>query len=64
MADLYKMATLGHEGVDLLISDSTNALNEGFSTSESKVDSALNEMFDLYPQQRIIIATFASISIV
>ena len=60
MADLYKMATLGHEGVDLLISDSTNALNEGFSTSESKVDSALNEMFDLYPQQRIIIATFAS----
>lgn len=60
MADLYKMTTLGHEGVDLLISDSTNALNEGFSTSESKVDSALNEMFDLYPQQRIIIATFAS----
>ncbi len=60
MADLYKMATLGHEGVDLLISDSTNALNEGFSTSESKVDTALNDMFDQYPWQRIIIATFAS----
>lgn len=60
MADLYKMATLGHDGVDLLISDSTNALNEGFSTSESKVDTALNDMFDQYPLQRIIIATFAS----
>ena len=64
MADLYKMATLGHEGVDLLISDSTNALNEGFSTSESKVDSALNEMFDLYPQQRILLPLLLPISIV
>ena len=60
MADLYKIATLGHEGVDVLISESTNALSEGFSTSESKVDSALNSMFEKYPQQRIIIATFAS----
>ncbi len=60
MADLYKMATLGHEGVDLLISDSTNALNEGYSASESKVDGALAEMFDRYKNNRIIIATFAS----
>jgi len=60
VADLYKMAKIGHDGVDLLISDSTNALNEGFSTSESKVDDALNEMFDTYTQERIIIATFAS----
>lgn len=60
MADLYKMATLGHEGVDLLISDSTNALNDGYSASESKVDGALGEMFDRYKNNRIIIATFAS----
>ena len=60
VADLYKMAKVGHEGVDLLISDSTNALNEGFSASESKVDDALSDMFDSYPQNRIIIATFAS----
>lgn len=60
VADLYKMASLGEKGVDLLISDSTNVLNEGFSASESKVDDALGEMFDLYPQNRIIIATFAS----
>ncbi len=60
MANLYKMACLGHEGVDLLISDSTNALNEGFSNSESVVDETLGEMFDTYKTNRIIIATFAS----
>ena len=60
MADLYKMATLGHEGVDVLISDSTNALNEGYSKSESKVDGALGEMFERCKNNRIIIATFAS----
>ena len=38
MANLYKMSKLGHEGVSLLLADSTNALNEGFSMSESKVD--------------------------
>ena len=60
MADLHKMANIGHDGVDLLISDSTNALNEGYSTSESKVDYALGEMFNRYKDNRIIIATFAS----
>ena len=60
MADLYKMAKLGEEGVDLLIGDSTNALNEGFSSSESVVDERLNEMFDQCKNNRIIIATFAS----
>ena len=60
MADLHKMAELGKRGVDLLISDSTNALNEGMSISESKVDSALTDIFDTYTSNRIIIATFAS----
>ena len=60
MADLHKMAEVGKRGVDVLISDSTNALNEGFSMSESKVDSALNDIFDKYTTRRIIIATFAS----
>ncbi len=60
MADLHKMAEIGKRGVDLLISDSTNALNEGMSVSESKVDSALNDIFELYNTRRIIIATFAS----
>lgn len=60
MADLYKMAMLGEKGVDLLIGDSTNTLNEGFSTSESVVDETLGEMFDNCKTNRIIIATFAS----
>ena len=60
MADLHKMAEIGKRGVDLLISDSTNALNEGMSVSESKVDSALNDIFEMHPNNRIIIATFAS----
>mgnify|MGYP002621332564 CR=1 FL=1 len=60
MADLYKMASLGEKGVDVLIGDSTNALNEGFSNSESVVDETLGEMFDEWKNSRIIIATFAS----
>ena len=60
MADLHKMAQIGKEGVDLLVSDSTNALNEGVSISESKVDEALNDIFEKHKHERIIIATFAS----
>ena len=59
MADIHKMATLGQKGIKLLLSDSTNALVEGFSKSESNVDEALNEIF-AKTYGRIIIATFAS----
>lgn len=60
VADLHKIARIGEEGVDLLVSDSTNALNEGISNSESKVDEALNDIFSKHKIERIIIATFAS----
>lgn len=59
MADLHKMAKIGSEGVKLLMSDSTNALSEGFSKSESTVDDALGDIVNGY-NGRIIIATFAS----
>ena len=59
MANLHKMARIGEKGVTLLLSDSTNALNPGMSASESKVDEALQEIFDRH-HGRIIIATFAS----
>ncbi len=59
MSNLQKMAAIGSKGVTLLLSDSTNALNSGFSISESKVDETLSEIF-LEHHGRIIIATFAS----
>ena len=60
MANLHKMASIGHKGVTLLMSDSTNALSEGVSVSESKVDENLGEIFRNNKTSRIILATFAS----
>lgn len=59
MADIHKMAAIGSKGVKLLLSDSTNALSEGFSKSESAVDEALSDIISNH-NGRIIIATFAS----
>ena len=59
MANIHKMAEIGKKGVTLLLSESTNALNTGFSISESKVDEALSDIFKKH-HGRIIIATFAS----
>ncbi|HHU54588.1 MAG TPA: ribonuclease J [Mollicutes bacterium] len=59
MANLHKMAEIGKRGVSLLLSDSTNALNEGMSMSESRVDEALGEIFNRH-NGRIVVATFAS----
>jgi len=59
IADLHKMAKIGSNGVKLLLSDSTNALSEGFSKSENSVDEALADIVNGY-NGRIIIATFAS----
>jgi len=59
IADLHKMAKIGSEGVKLLLSESTNALSEGFSKSENSVDEALSDLVSGY-NGRIIIATFAS----
>ncbi len=59
MADLHKIARIGAQGVKLLLSDSTNALSEGFSKSESSVDETLNDIISRH-YGRVIIATFAS----
>lgn len=60
MANLQKMAEIGKKGVKLLMSDSTNALSEGISLSESVVDENLGEIFRNNKDSRIILATFAS----
>ena len=60
MADIHKMARLGDEGVKLLLSESTNAMTPGFSSSEAIVDEALGDVFAKAQSNRIILATFAS----
>ena len=59
VADYGKMAEIGKRGVKLLMSESTNALSEGFSKSESTVEDSLGDIFARH-HARIIIATFAS----
>ncbi len=59
MADIHKMAKAGSEGITLLLSDSTNALSDGYSKSESAVDGTINDMISKH-YGRVIIATFAS----
>lgn len=56
---LSKIARLGEEGVDLLLSDSTNVEREGFTPSERSVISSINEIFAKTPG-RLIISTFSS----
>jgi ribonuclease J len=60
MIDLGRFAELGNEGVLALLSDSTNAEREGYTSSESKVDSSFDMLFKQAEDSRIIIATFAS----
>lgn len=60
VTDFSRISEIAKEGVTLLMSESTNVLDEGFSMSESKVDEALNEVFSKHPHNRLIIATFAS----
>jgi ribonuclease J len=59
MSNIHKMAEIGKKGVKLLLSDSTNAMVDGVSISESRVDEALGDVFENC-DGRIIIATFAS----
>jgi ribonuclease J len=57
--DLGGLARLGAEGVDLLLSDSTNAESKGFIPSESTVGQTLRDLFAKAPR-RIVVACFAS----
>lgn len=56
---LSKIARIGEEGVDLLLSDSTNAEKEGYTPSEKSVINSINEVFFKAPG-RLIISTFSS----
>lgn len=60
MSNIHKMAKIGENGVRLLMSDSTNAIVDGTSISESIVDENISEIFSISKENRIILATFAS----
>jgi ribonuclease J len=57
--DWDKLARFSHEGVLLLLSDSTNAEQPGFSLSEKTLEKSFEDIFDK-KTGRIIIASFAS----
>ena len=57
--DFSALARFGEMGVDLMMSDSTNAMNKSFTPSEAEVGKTLRQII---PQAkgRVIIASFAS----
>ncbi|MEX0427024.1 ribonuclease J [Nocardioides sp. DS6] len=59
ITDLRSFARLGEEGVDLFLTDSTNAEVPGFTTAEKKITPAIEQVFR-ESEQRIIVACFAS----
>ncbi|GAB2920982.1 ribonuclease J [Streptomyces mayteni] len=59
LTDLRAFARLGEEGIDLLLSDSTNAEVPGFVPPERDISSVLRQVFTR-AEKRIIVASFAS----
>ncbi len=57
--DLRRFGSLGSEGIDLLLSDSTNAQHSGFTMSESTVGDTFESIFR-HTNGRIVVASFAS----
>ncbi len=57
--DFAALARFGDKGVDLMMSDSTNATNPNFTPSEAEVGKVLNQIIS-QAKQRVIIASFAS----
>ncbi|HWD97140.1 MAG TPA: ribonuclease J [Acidimicrobiales bacterium] len=58
--DINRLAALGDEGVALLLADSTNAEEPGFTPSEASVGVALRRLFLERPKRRMVVACFAS----
>jgi ribonuclease J len=59
ITDLRGFARLGEEGVDLFLTDSTNAEVPGFTTSEGELTPAIEKVFRTAPR-RVIVSSFAS----
>jgi ribonuclease J len=59
LTDLRAFARLGEEGVDLFLTDSTNAEVAGFTTTEREIAPAIDRVFR-HAKRRIIVACFSS----
>ncbi len=59
ITDLRAFARLGEEGVDLFLTDSTNAETPGFTPTEKAITPVIDQVFR-ESEQRIIVACFAS----
>ena len=59
LTDLRAFARLGEEGVDLFLTDSTNAEVPGFTTPEREIAPAIDRVFQ-QARRRIIVACFSS----
>lgn len=59
ITDLRHFAKLGEEGVDLFLTDSTNADVPGFTTPEKEIGPTLDQLFG-NSSRRIIVASFSS----
>ncbi|OIJ96991.1 RNase J family beta-CASP ribonuclease [Streptomyces sp. MUSC 14] len=59
ITDLRAFARLGEEGVDLFLTDSTNAEVPGFTTSERELNPAIEQVMRTAPR-RVIVSSFAS----
>lgn len=59
ITDLRAFARLGEEGVDLFLTDSTNAETPGFTPTEKAITPVIDQVFR-ESSQRIIVACFAS----
>lgn len=57
--ELSKIARIGDQGVDLLLSDSTNAEIEGYTPSEKNVLQSIKDIFK-QASGRLILSTFSS----
>jgi len=61
LTDLGRIGALAHgDGIRLLLSDSTNAEEHGYSQSETAVGQVLYDLFHEYEGRRIITTCFAS----
>ncbi|WP_120004331.1 ribonuclease J [Nesterenkonia muleiensis] len=59
ITDLRHFARLGEEGVDLYLSDSTNAHIPGFTTPEKEIGPTIDQVISK-AERRVIVASFAS----